>query len=355
MSEFDWPPETLHYEPEHVWLEPEPLYDPRIICPWEPALSRVMATRQGVRVLPAAVAKFGEVQARMEAAHGREKRRLKGVISSIEHCLGTDGVLRARTWYRQDSGRIQLRADEVQAVPKSLRFDIVPMESANVFVSCDLKAAHLSIACLWTGDTLLRDMASDPTAYDWLGAQLLGHVAPEHRRDAAKIATLALLNGGRPGGLAKATRGLEAAEAFYAYVMTRCPGLARLMEWAKTCTWSQGDAVPIPSLSKASTRYVRPSRRPGTLLSAVWTVTEAEAIDRALLSLPSTCRLVAPMYDGLLVACPQHVAAQVRVACAQAVAEGAQAAGFTTTVKSAIGATWAEAEGLTQIEPAPIA
>lgn len=330
--------------------EPDPEDVPGTPQPFNALAQRageVVNNRRPVRVLPQAEVSLEAVRARLKTAQGADYRRLQGVIISIERSLGMDHILRAGICYRQDAGRIQLRAAELQGTPKSMRFDIVPVTPGHVFVSGDLKAAHVAIAAKWTGDALLQQIAEAPGAYDMLGEGFLSHLAPEHRRDAAKIAVLATLNGAQPPGIVHAVKSIDAARAFHAHFLESCPGFRNLDKWAREQAFrASAPIVPVPSLTRSRWRWIERTPRPGTILSAIWTVTEAEAVDYALANLPQGSAVVAPMYDGILVECAEADTARVRVELAAVMREGAERAGFSTSVKTGAGATWGDAEGL---------
>lgn len=322
---------------------PQPLQPPDAL---ELRAGEVINTRRPLRVLPRAVTSLEGVRERLKTVRGMDFIRLQAVIASMDRCLGSDGMLWASMWHRHAPGRVQLRHADVQATPKSMRFDIVPWAPGRVFVSADLKAAHVAIAAQWTGDALLHDISSAPGAYDMLGDTFLAHLPPDQRRGAAKIAVLATLNGARPAGIVDAVGRVDAATAFQRYFLAACPGFSALVKWAKKQAFTSVPYVAIPNLRRDRWRWVERTPRPGTLLSAIWTGAEAEALDYTLLTLPPACALVAPMYDGVLVECAARDAGDVQTDLRAAMVEGARRAGFVTTVKVGAGETWGEAEGL---------
>lgn len=322
---------------------PQPLQPPDAL---ELRAGAVINTRRPLRVLPRAVTSLNGIRERLKTVRGMDYLRLQAVIASMDRCLGSDGMLWASMWHRHAPGRIQLRHADVQATPKSMRFDIVPWAPGRVFVSADLKAAHVAVAAQWTGDALLHEISGAPGAYDMLGNTFLTHLPPAQRRGAAKIAVLATLNGARPAGIVDAVGCIDAAAAFQRYFLAECPGFAALVKWAKKQAFTSVPYIAIPNLHRNRWRWVERTPRPGTLLSAIWTGAEAEALDYTLLALPPACALVSPMYDGVLVECDAQNAGAVQAELQAAMVEGARRAGFVTTVKVGAGETWGEAEGL---------
>ena len=104
---------------------------------------------------------------------------------------------------------------------------------------------------------------------------------------------------------------------------------------AKRTHADQGGVAEVTALT-GRVRRVRKASGPGgwrRLLSALWSSSEAEALDHVLANLPLGARLAAPMFDGLLVSCATVDAERVERELAAAMVAGSRAAGFEARVK----------------------
>ncbi len=305
-----------------------------------------LAARVPMRVLPEIVAALPAIERRAAHADEQDGARLSGAVAALQEAAKGNGLITATGVRREDSGRIHLRNVPIQAIPKSVRHLIVPELSGDVFVSADFRSAHLAIAAVRTGDTLLYELVASADAYERLAERFL--VGVPDGRGKMKVAVLAMINGAGAGKLGEIVGSAEVGRRIHGELRNELPGLHRCVAEAKRTHADQGGVAEVTALT-GRVRRVRKASGPGgwrRLLSALWSSSEAEALDHVLANLPLGARLAAPMFDGLLVSCATVDAERVERELAAAMVAGSRAAGFEARVKVGAGATWGAAEGL---------
>src|SRR5207237_294600 len=149
-----------------------------------------LAARVPMRVLPEAANALTGLESRADAAPEREKARLLAAIEALRGAMeDASGVLRARSFRREDSGRIHRRDGPVQTIPRSVRSVIAPIAAGDVFVSADFRSAHVAIAAACTGDAALAELVRAPDAYQRLADKYLP--GQQNARTSMKTAVLA--------------------------------------------------------------------------------------------------------------------------------------------------------------------
>lgn len=253
----------------------------------------------------------------------RGDREAEARFASYESALGAGrhlGLIVAKRWEREHSGRIRFLNPGTQQIANDLRYHIAPSLGC-VYLDCDYTTAHVWIAAARSGDRALLTALAGGDLYKQIAAWLAPDADPKRMRKAVKRSVLALLNG---GGLHTVARNLRAVVG-----AARAEGLAfsLIAEWWCTfpdlwryCTAVQSFAVqnrlmeqvPVPTLTgRIAMIPLKSKGNDGwkTLLSAAWSSVEADAMDLVLGRLHGTIgdldgRLVQPMFDGVLVECP---------------------------------------------------
>ncbi len=146
---------------------------------------------------------------------------------------------------------------------------------------------------------------------------------PAIRRKIGKALNYQLLNlAGSARIAAEASIDRASAEALRARWRERFPIAAAMIN--QLIEEARAAGVPAPSY-----------------LSAVWTRYEARALDRVLAGLPGgPCRLLVPLYDGLLVEAPATRAAEAASWLRAALRDAMAAEGLEPAVKVKVLTTW---------------
>ena len=259
-----------------------------------------------------------------EAMDDDRRRRFKSYQYPLS-AVKTDGLLHFGEWTRTPARRIYPLSGAIN-IAKKIRSHVAPSGPHRVFVDADYSNAHMRIAAVRSKDTALLaafDTGSD--CYDTLGAAVFPAVTDRKAvRSAMKLSALSLINGGESGLIAEYLKGLsndpaKDARALIAHWNATFPDLAAYIgDQFEAVRAAGGSSFEVETLTG---RKVRIDHRgnPRTVLSALWTVVEAEALDFALYMLPneiepSQGRLVLPMYDGLLLDAPRSKARAVAAA-----------------------------------------
>lgn len=243
----------------------------------------------------------------------------------------------ASRYTQDDAGRIYLQRHPVQGIPRSVRYEVVPPAGWQL-VAADWKSAHLRIATRWSGDTLLQ-------SHDIMAREL------GVTRTQAKVGALAFINGAGPERI----RAITGREDSYTRLHTLLPGIVQMRAQAQDWQKAPGSTFAAPSLAGA-VRLVEKDPGPGgwrRLLSALWTRTEADALYWVLHRLPRDTILAVPLFDGILIGCPEGRADIVAEQLQETMAEGAWQAGVEIGVTVGWGRSWGEAEGLPPPMPRP--
>jgi hypothetical protein len=309
-----------------------------------------MADRAPLRVLPSASDVIEPLRAQAAATGDpRVRSRLTQIAAALGDALAGDGALYSRSWTREPVGRIHMAQPPGQGVPG-------PRSAVNVrrhivagpgmaCVSGDYRNMHAAIAARWTGDPALYGLV-EGNAYAALARELLPEAPPAEGRARCKLALISPLNGATLDTLVRHLGSPEAAAAFWASLPARFPGLMARWQEAKR-KHRTGRPVPIPSLSGDRVRMIPHKDGRGgwrRFLYALWAVTEAEAMDRVLASLPAGSRVAQPLYDGILLVCRVEDAERVARELREVMVAAARASGFECGVKVGIGDSWGEAE-----------
>lgn len=247
----------------------------------------------------------------------------RGRLSSYISALGTVGPegIKASGWSREMTGRIRVHDPYIQQIANTIRPYFHPAPGC-LYLDADFKSAHLLIAAARCREPALLPK-DGVDLYTRLTAKYLPHAKKEALlagRKAFKRAILALLNGGSYKTAARYLapvlgdqRAVKAGERIYTWFWA-LPGMVDIRQQVmEKFPLVRGSRIIIRTLSG---RHVGiPVEGAGgwkTILNALWTTNEAEILDRVLRRLPALfkpygARLVAPMFDGLLVEVPaQH-------------------------------------------------
>jgi hypothetical protein len=232
----------------------------------------------------------------------------------------------ATDWHREASGRIHVRNPALQNMPSEarIRFSACP---GFVLLDVDMRAAHMRIAAVLTGDQkLLKDILSKDI-YEKAAAEL------GVSRETAKEKLLMALNGGE--GRAST------------WLLHHYPKLASFQTEIKAA-WSQHRTIAFQSL--AGRNISIPTGHLDefgwrTALATRWLAGEADLTDWVLARLHGQIgalegRLILPMFDGLLLEAPRQYSEAVGWAVVELYREAGKALKVPVEAKVAIGTRW---------------
>ncbi|MFH1469606.1 MAG: hypothetical protein ABIO70_34795 [Pseudomonadota bacterium] len=235
---------------------------------------------------------------------------------------------------RRGAGRWFTRGPSVHGIAKDLRPFLQPPDGM-VFLDADYSTLHPRVAAIRCGDTFLSHGDPYASLAQEVAKTYNPDVDPTELRRAMKKVVAGMLNGESPIGIAKelepilGDRAGDAGAAVHAWVLGQCPGLAQILAqvevlWGDALGWARthdkldsdatttvasltGKKVPFKlhfptwkQLQKGETGW-------RTMASALWTATEAQAMDLILERLPELLEpygggLICPSFDGLLAA-----------------------------------------------------
>jgi hypothetical protein len=291
-------------------------------------VASVLDARAPLRVLPFVVGRLDEHETSIpEGERGSRKRqRLKTYRNAVE-CASRTGTITFGSWEREQTGRIKTSGPCLQNVANDLRRLFLPPEGC-VFIDLDYGSLHVWVAALRSGDPKLLTALERGAPYQRWADKILPMVEdPKAARRAIKVSVLALLNGGTAETVARNLRDLLDKDEDLAARL----GERILVSWLAThrvlfdysmdvrATWEddQQGRFWVEGLQGIPGEFIdtetKGDRGWKTLLSAHWTVPEAQALDLVIERLPAVLDPLGgafhvPMYDGLLVSVPEQYA-----------------------------------------------
>ena len=252
----------------------------------------------------------------------RKRQRLKTYRNAVEHASRA-GTITFGSWEREQAGRIKTSGPCLQNVANDLRRFFLPPRG-SWFIDLDYGSLHVWVAALRSRDPKLLGALEDGDPYERAADRFLPMVGDRKAaRRAIKVSILALLNGGTAKTVARNLRDLlDKTDADRL-------GLRILESWLSTfkglfdycmdvqATWERDPrgTFLVDGLAGNRIEFIdtetRGDRGWKTLLSAHWTIPEAQALDLVIERLPAVldplgAAFHVPMYDGLLVSVPKQ-------------------------------------------------